>query len=127
MRCFVKITMEVCIMTWEEAKQEIKKHVKAGVNLKTKNSMKRKVLAAPPPDFRVQIGKRKSRFVDITWDMLEKCWRELNQTGRYDTKVFGKYYPKKKKQHPCYVHVVGKIFEKAGLVYSVNDKFYVLK
>ena len=129
MRYFVKITMEVCIMTWEEARQEIKRHVKEGTKVNTKRCKKSKyyryVRAVPPPHFRVQIGE--TNYVYIKWKMLEDCWRELNRTGRYDTKVFEKYYQKKKKNKGCYVHVVGKIFEKAGLVYSVNDKFYVLK
>ena len=123
-------------MTWEEAKEKIedRNNIGVGTDLNTKKSKKlnyRYVRAAPPLGFRVQIGKRKKRdVIDITWDMLEKCWRELNRTGRWDSnaynKVFEEFFPKKM-SHPCHNHVIGKIFEKAGLVDSVDDKFYVLK
>ena len=112
-------------MKWEEAKTEIQNNVNVRDNLNTKRSTYRFVRAVPPPHFRVQIGQKS--YINIPWDMLEKCWRELSRTRTYDCKVFEKYYPKKKKNHGCYVHTVGKIFEKAGLVDSVDDKFYVLK
>lgn len=119
-------------MTWEEAKEKIKKHVKKGTNLNTKRCKKSKyyryVRIVPPPHFRVQIGVKD--YVNVTWDMLETCWNELNRTGKWDRKayekVFEKFFPEKMSR-PCHNHVVGKIFEKAGLVYSVDDKFYVLK
>lgn len=115
-------------MDWEEARAEIQNKVKVRDNLKTIRSSDRFVRAVPPVHFRVQIGSDKKRnFVDITWTMLEKCWRELNKTGKYNCTVFRKYYSKKDWPHGCYVHTVGKIFEKAGLVDSVDDKFYVLK
>ena len=115
-------------MEWEEAKRRISCKVKVGDNLKTIRSSDRFVRAVPPLHFRVQIGANKKRdFVDIPWTMLEKCWRELNKTGKYDCKVFEALFEKEKKNHGCYVHTVGKIFEKAGLVDSDDDKFYVLK
>lgn len=129
MRWHVRITMEVCIVSWEEAKQEIKEHVVVDTNINTKRCKKSKyyryVRAVTARHVRVQIGR--NNYITIPWTMLEECWHELNRTGRYDGKVFGKYYPKEKENKPCYVHSVGKIFEKAGLVDSVDDKFYVLK
>jgi len=115
-------------MEWEEARAEIHNNIKVGVDLNTTRSTYRFVRTVPPPYFRVQIGANKKRdIVNIPWSMLEECWRELNETDRYDCKVFEKYYPKKKNNHGCYVHTVGKIFEKAILVDSVDDKYYVLK
>ncbi|MFH1373107.1 MAG: hypothetical protein ABII79_04865 [bacterium] len=114
-------------MTWKEAKQKIKKHVGVCKDVNTKRSKKsdyRYVKDVPPPHFRVQIGK--DNYVNITWTMLEKCWRVLNRTGIYDYKVFEELFPEKMSRR-CHIHVVGKIFEKAGLVDSVCDDYYVLK
>lgn len=118
-------------MSWEEAAEKIrdKDNIHIGTDLnnrRTRENSYRQVLDIQPLFFRIQIGKDKSSRLDITWRMLESCWRELSRTGRYDTKVFDKCCPWEKSKHGCWVHTVGKIFEKAGLVVSINDDFYLL-
>ncbi len=112
---------------WKEAKRRIRDNVTVGDDLNTKKSKCRFVRAVNPFCYRVQIGhNRKRDLIDVPWDMLEKCWYELNTTGTYDCKVFEKLFQKKNgKIRGCYVHTVGKIFEKAGLAKSVGNKYIV--
>ncbi len=118
-------------MTWEEAREKIgdKNNIKVDTDLNTKRSREndyRHVKLVPPPHFRVRIGKRS--YINIPWDMLEKCWQELNKTREYNTEVFDKACPGIRKNKGCYVHTIGKIFENAGLVESDdNDKHYKSK
>ena len=120
-------------MTWEEAREKIedKDNINVGTdvnNKRTREKNYRIVKDVPPPHFRVQIGE--NSYVKITWDMLEKCWHELNHTYRWDSKAFKKVFEEffsKEKEHWCHNHVIGKIFEKAGLVDSADDDYYELK
>jgi hypothetical protein len=114
-------------MKWEEAKKRISDNITVGDNLNTKKAKCRFARAVSPFGYSVQIGRNRKRdLIDVPWDMLEKCWYELDRTGTYDCKVFEKLFPKERKTHSCYVHTVGKIFEKAGLAKSVGNKYRLI-
>ena len=115
-------------MEWEEAKARIKEKVEKGCDLNTirsKESGYRIVKAVDDEGYKVPIGQEV--VITVYWEMLEQCWGELSETNRYDWRVFEKCCSRQRKNHGCYVHVVGKIFEKACLVDSKDDKYYVLK
>ena len=114
MRWLVRITMGVCIMTWEEAKQEIKKHVVVGTDVNTKNSTYRIVKCVRDWGYRIPKGKKSD--MRVTWEMLEKCWNAMvDYKGVYDIKAFKKHYPKHAKNAGCYVQTIHMIFKKTGL------------
>jgi hypothetical protein len=108
MRWLVKMTMGVCIMTWEEAKQEIKKNVVVGTDVNTKRSNYRIVKRVCDDGYIIPKGK-KSNDMKVTWDMLKKCWNGMvDNGGIYDPKAVAL-------PAPCYVQTIHMIFEKAGL------------
>ena len=117
MRGLVKITMAVCIMTWKEAKQEIKKHVEVGTDVNTVTSKGAKKshgrIVKRVCDWGYIIPQAKNRDMEVTWDMLEKCWNGMvDNRGVYDIKALKRHYPK---SPGCYVQTIHMIFEKAGL------------
>jgi hypothetical protein len=61
--------------------------------------------------------------------MLETCFPSLKELTGYNRNIFGKYYSDQAKDHPCYVHVVGMIFKKAGIAISDEGKmnYYLSK
>ncbi len=128
MRWLVKITMGVCIMTWKEAKQEIKTHVNKGTNVNTvpginkngKVSKHRIVKRVWDGGYEIPKEEDKKRSpMKVTWDMLEKCWNAMvDNGGEYDIKALKKEdpaYPDYSRKAGCYVQTIHMIFEKAGL------------
>ena len=119
-------------MTWKEAKQEIDHNVGIDTELNTLNkdgsqrSHNRKVVGVHDWGYRVSKGKENT--VPVTWEMLKTCWDEmaLNQ-GKYERSVIERHYAEKVTSNPCLVHIVGKMFDVAGLVDSYYDEYYVLK
>ena len=98
-------------MTWKEAKQEIEKHVVVGTKVNTRKSHGRIVKCVCDNGYIIPKGL--GRYMFVTWDMLEKCWKAMNNNqGVYDINELEKHYPK----HPgCYVQTIHMIFEKAFL------------
>ena len=122
MRRLVKITMGICIMTWKDAEQEIKKHVGVGKDVNTmpgmnkngKVSKNRIVKRVHYWGYEIPKEKDKKKTpMKVTWEMLEKCWNGMvDNRGIYDPEEFKKHYPK----HPgCYVQTIHMIFKVAGL------------
>jgi hypothetical protein len=118
-------------MEWIDAKARIKENIDIDTNLNNKRTTKnnyRFVKDVPPPCYKVPFGKNPRAKID--WIMLEMCWDELNETGKWDSKAFKKVFSKnfpKELKHGCYNHIIGKIFEEAGLVDSIEDEYYELK
>jgi len=118
-------------MTWKDARKNIedRNNIDVGTDVNTvkengdQRSKYRIVKCVCDWGFRIPKGKNSD--MRVTWDMLEKCWKAMKKNqGVYNDEVFKNLYS----GYPgCYVHTIGKIFEKAGLVDSVKDKFYVLK
>ncbi len=111
------MTMGVCIMTWKEAKQGIKNNVVVGTDVNTvkKNgdprSTYRIVKFVLDDGYIIPMGR--GYYMFVTWEMLEKCWRAMNNNdGVYGFKELREDYP----GYPrCYVQTIRRIFEKAGL------------
>ena len=107
----------VCIMTWKQAKQQIKNNVRVrmDVNTKTKKGAKRskyrEIKLVCKNGYIIPMGV--GRYMFVTWDMLRRCWVAMKKNnGKYNIKAFKKHYSK----HPgCYVQTIHMIFRKAGL------------
>lgn len=57
--------------------------------------------------------------------MLESLYlATINNNNLYNNQVFGEHYTQQLNNHGCHVHVVGKIFEIAGLVHQINAQNY---
>ena len=66
--------------------------------------------------------------LEVVWRILENCWCDLISEGVYNNRVFRKHHSELCDEHGCWVHVVGRIFEVAGLVqFNKGDNaYYVL-
>ena len=113
-------------MEWSEAKKMIHKNITEGMDINTKRSSFRKVIAVQEEKFIVQIGEKSK--IKVPWSMLEKCFPSLKDDGGYNGKVFRSNYKEEAKVHPCYVHAVGMIFKKTEIANSdAKESNYYLK
>lgn len=126
-------------MEWSKAKKLIISRVTLNTLLAPKSRYKRKVVLAPPyvcnsrrfkglEGFNVQIGK--SKFIDVPISMLEAMYNAavLNNL-EYTRELFIAAYPGLADGNgtPCYIHVVGQIFDAAGLVIRTGRSKYWFK
>lgn len=124
-------------MDWSEARKIIQQKIVQGTDLNTKRSKLREVVRVNhrctkydyngENGFLVSISNYDNNNLEIPWSMLEKCFYALNEPDGYNGKAFRRYYPRQAKAHPCHVHVVGMIFERAGLAESdaVEMNYYL--
>jgi hypothetical protein len=110
------------MMDWEEAERRISKSIKNDMDINTHRSTHRKVEKVDNLDYKIRIGT--SNIISVTMEILEGCWfySKNNHGGKYDTTVFQKLYKAKYRNHPCWVHVIGMIFVKAGVAKAVYKK-----
>lgn len=117
-------------MEWEEARSKIKGNVRRGTDLNTyghsKPSRYRVVERINSYAIFVPIGRAKT--LHVTWRIRENCWSDLISEGVYNNQVFRKHHSELYDEHDCWVHVVGRIFEEAGLVQfdKGDNAYYVL-
>lgn len=115
-------------MDWSEAKKQIEKKIQVGTDVNSERSVLKRILRTNYPcyssrygyngekGFLVSIGRGNN--LKIPWSMLENCFRALHSSEGYNTYYFRNEYLLQAKDHPCHVHVVGMIFEKAGIAYK---------
>ena len=116
-------------MNWDELNTLIHKNVKVGTDLNP-NSKFRKVVDVYNRDnttyFRVQIGT--SNSILITMSMLEILYKaSIENGGLYNHSVFKYNYPIQLNNHPCHVHVVGKIFQLSGVMIQRDKRNYQIQ
>lgn len=117
------------VMNWNESNTLIHKSIRAGTYLNP-NSQFRRVVEVYNRDnttyFRVQIGA--SNSILITMSMLEILYNaSIENGGIYNRNVFKYYYPKQLNNHPCHVHVVGKIFQFSGVMIQCDKRNYQIQ
>ena len=123
-------------MEWPDAKQMISNKMLPGTDINTKRSSLRKIISsdvkcwnydyAGEEGFLVRISNNEINNLEIPWNMLEKCFYAMRNSG-YNGKVFREYYHIQAKDHPCHVHAVGMIFKKSGIAVSdADEKNYYL-
>ena len=124
-------------MDWLSAQTKIRATVKLGTDLNTFSSTYRHVLSTNATihstrygyegesGFVVSIGK--ANKVRIPWSMLKDCFAQLHNPKGYDGKYFREHYPLQAQDHPCHVHVVGRIFMAAGIAYLDGNKYRILE
>jgi len=120
-------------MDWDQAKDIIRKKVIVGTDLNTRKSSYRFVISVDSAissdrygysneiGYRVRIGK--SQVIPVPWGMLEKCFRALYSESGYNSRFFCENFPTQADDHPCYVHVVGQIFVRAGLAREEGNSY----
>jgi hypothetical protein len=121
-------------MDWNTARQLIAESVVEGTDLNRVGSTFRRVLEADAclstPRFsyqgergyRVAIGE--NHCIEIPWSMLEVCFAQLGEPDGYSGGFFRQRFPAQAREHPCHVHVVGRIFEVAGVAVAVGNRYF---
>lgn len=116
-------------MDWEEAEERIRQKIIAGMKLDN-----RTVLEGPDfpcrgynyngtPGFKIRIGKTTS--IEVPLKMLQTVYSDAIASDKiYENKVFKNRFERQLKSHGCHVHVVGKIFEKAGIATKIDHRRY---
>jgi len=122
-------------MAWKDAIELILISNHVGTDLNTPRSTYRIILDEPPyqcrtygyigQGFRVKIGL--TTEVEIPLDMLENCYLQAtNNRNIYNNAIFGSQYERQKINHPWHVHVVGKIFQVAGVAETIDNNNYLI-
>lgn len=116
-------------MNWKEAETMIRHAIITGVKLD-----KRTILYGPEyacyhydyngtKGFKVKIGVDTS--IDIPFTMLQSVFEDAIDNNRiYENKVFRKNFDRQYKAHGCHIHVIGRIFEKAGIATQIDKRRY---
>lgn len=120
-------------MNWQQASQLISQNILIGTHL-IPTSRYRHVTKGPnhacftydyqgSNGYKVQIGKL--NFIEIPFRMLETLFNaSVEKNGVYNNEIFQNNYPRQYRNHDCHVHVVGKIFEIAGVAWAKNARDY---
>lgn len=113
-------------MDWSEAKKQIEKKIQVGLDVNSERSTLRKIIETDhscnrynyngEKGFLVSIGRENN--LEIPWSMLENCFRALHSSEGYNTYYFRNKYKRQYTNKDGHVHVVGAIFEKAGIAYK---------
>ncbi len=120
-------------MNWEEALAAIRKNITKGLKLDKLANYGRPVVEVPPyacttfdynneEGFKVRIGS--DSYVEIPISMLENCYLKSRENGNvYKTSIIYGLYTKQVADHGGLVHVVGKIFEIAGIAQKIKGGY----
>ena len=123
-------------MSWRQAEQVIMRTIAQGLALEPMSRYGRKVVLVPPSKplkgifkglegYNVQIGK--SKFIWVPMLMLENLYNSaLANNNVYSKDIFDGLYPGLAGPNatPCYIHVIGKIFEICGLAVRTGRSQY---
>lgn len=116
-------------MNWEDAESLIRNNISIGTKLDN-----RTVLEGPgypcrgydyngTPGFKIKIGK--TTYIEVPLSMLQTVYVDaMANNSIYENKVFKNRYERQLRSHGCHVHVVGKIFEKAGVANKIDNRRY---
>ena len=75
------------------------------------------------PGFKIRIVTTTS--IEIPFIMLQIVYSDAIANNRtYENKVFKNKYERQLKSHGCNVHVIGRLFEKAGIASQVDKRRY---
>jgi hypothetical protein len=120
-------------MNWDQAYQLIITNIVEGMPL---NATGRSIIKAPPyqcknhdyigEGYKVKIGKK--THIEIPMTMLQIVFEDAVANNRtYNKNIFRIHYrirAESKTGHGCHIHVVGKIFEFAGVAEKINNREY---
>ena len=123
-------------MDWEEARDLINERIVVGEDLNTKRSKYRFVKEVNKQFNSKRYGYQRekgfvvsygySRNLNIPWSMLENCFQTAKLAGGYNTNVFKSLYPMQYRDHDCSAHIVGRIFEVAGVAVYDGDAYRIV-
>ena len=123
-------------MSWEEAWAAITKSITKGMKLDKAANYGRPVIEIPPfacttfnydgeEGYKVKIGS--DSFIEIPISMLKKCYIKARENGKmYKTSIIYSLYPEQLAEHGGYVHVVGRMFEIAGLARKIRGGYALI-
>jgi len=116
-------------MNWHDAEILIRQTIAPGINLDNRTIIEgpdfscKKYNYNGAKGFKVQIGKK--TFLDIPFTILQAVFEDACANNRiYNNKIFRSNFEKQCKTHGCHVHVVGKIFVKAGVATQIDKRNY---
>lgn len=120
-------------MNWLNIEQQIKGSVKVGDKLDRESEYKYVVAGPDFPcsrydyngklGYNVQIGK--DDWLQIPFVLLKTVYEDtLANQGTYNRSIICKHYQKQVTNHGCHVHVVGRIFVRAGIMEKKDDRAY---
>lgn len=121
-------------MDWMQAEKLLRDNICANLHLTPDANFK--IIKEVPPflckdynyaeGFRVQVGEDSE--ISIPLNMLKIIYHySIKNDNMYNKSVFKECFPRELNNKPCYVHTVGKLFEKAGVMQSVNRYDYLIK
>ena len=116
-------------MNWKEAETLIRHTIITGMKLDNRTIVEGpdyqccQYNYAGAKGFKVQIGV--TTFIDIPFTMLQSVFEDSIANNRiYENKVFKNKFDRQLKAHGCHVHVIGRIFEKAGVATQIDKRKY---
>lgn len=120
-------------MSWENIEQVLLKKIKiTNKSLDPSGQSEYKIVKEVPNyfcksyneiGFRVQVGR--DSYIDIPLSMLQTIYNHSKING-YNSAVFQNSFPKEYKKKPCYVHAIGQLFMKAGVMELDGKRKYKL-
>ena len=120
-------------MNWNPAESRIRACVKVGTDLNTPASTYRFVESVDAiinserygyhneRGFAVSIGR--SNSIRVPWSMLKECFFQLDSPNGYDGTFFRRRFPLQARDHPCHIHVVGRLFVAAGIAQTDGKRY----
>lgn len=111
-------------MTWNQALPLITANITVGLHLDRTVTYK-KVSGISAQGYKIQVGLNSHVFV--SFGMLSQIHAaSLLNANTYENKVFASLFPKLLHNKPCYVHTVGKLFERALVATPTNSRQYFM-
>lgn len=124
-------------MNWEQALELLLANIIVGDDLDPNPNHQYKIVIQIPPyecqrydyngaiGFKIQVGA--DDYIDVPLNMLQTIHNaSLDNGGVYNGLIFNNLFPIQRSNKPCHVHVVGKLFECAGIAIQVNNQNYSL-
>lgn len=110
-------------MNWTEAQARIMT-LHSQTNLNTARSNYRSLREVSHDGVVVSIGKKAQLM--LPWALLEECFNSLLCPTGYSGKWFREHYPQLAQNHPCHVHVIGRLFVVAGIATKDNTGYRMI-
>jgi hypothetical protein len=128
-------------MTWNEAYNLITANIHEGLELEPERENTRQVESVNhictnhdyngEEGLEVRIGNAPNSKIEIPFSMLQNVFEESLRRDRiFNKDTFRVYHPTRAEQetgHPCHIHVIGRIFEKAGIADQINARNFRIR
>ena len=107
------------ISGWREARQLIEEAITVGTDMNNALSPSAIVVDKNRYGFTINVGDIK--VLDLKWFIIEHCWREMCDEGRYDQRVYRSQFGQAFMESDCLDFILRRIFRKSGLIELKKD------